>query len=420
MTAATRLDPQTHGWIAAPATRRVIDALEAVKPGGVRFVGGCVRNSVMGRAVDDVDLATQLAPDAVIGALDASGVKVAPTGLAHGTVTAVVEGRAFEITSLRADVETDGRRAVVAFTEDWDLDWRRRDFTMNALYAASDGTLFDPSGSGLDDAAAGYVRFIGDPETRIREDYLRILRFFRFFAWYGAPPADGDGVEACARLKDGMAKLSVERIGKELLKLLGAPDPRHAVSLMQERSVMTALSPDLIDGPRAARLVSLEQAGDAEIDAVRRLAALTGSMDRARNVGAHLKLSKALCDRLQAAWTAAPDGAPSAQASRAAAYRHGVTAFDDGLLLAWAGTDGGAPDPWRAARAAAASAPGQFPLSGTDALDAGAPKGPAVGAVLRAVEDWWVAAGFPDDPSALKARLRAIVQEQNRDRISNR
>lgn len=418
VTSATRLDPQMHGWIAAPATRRVFVALEAAKPGGVRFVGGCVRNSVMGRPVDDVDLATQLSPDAVMRALETAGVKVAPTGLAHGTVTAVAEGQAFEITSLRADIDTDGRRAVVAFTEDWDLDWRRRDFTMNALYAASDGTVFDPSGCGLDDARAGYVRFIGDPDTRIREDYLRILRFFRFFGWYGAPPADPKALESCTRLKDGVAGLSVERIAKELLKLLGAPDPRLAVRLMADHSVLAALSLDLVDVPRLARLVSLEKMGDASTDPVRRLAALAGSAEHAQRVGAHLKLSKAHGDRIQAAWAAAPDAAPSTQASRVAAYRHGRTAFDDGLLLAWAGADDQSPDVWRSARAAAMSAPARFPLSGADALDAGASKGPAVGAALRAVEDWWVAAGFPDSPSALNARLRAVVQEQSRDRSS--
>ena len=180
-------------WLNAPATRQVIDALEAERAGCARFVGGCVRNSIMGRPVDDIDIATQLSPDQTLAALNTANIRAIPTGIEHGTVTAVIDGEPFEITSLRRDVETDGRRAVVAFTEDWAEDAMRRDFRLNALYAAPDGEIFDPVGGGYEDALAGRVIFIGDADERLREDYLRILRFFRFNAWYGAG-MDADGV----------------------------------------------------------------------------------------------------------------------------------------------------------------------------------------------------------------------------------
>src|SRR3954462_397386 len=220
-----RLEPQA--WMASTATAAVLDALEA--PGGAdcaRFVGGCVRNALMGRAVDDIDVATTLEPPAATQALEAAGLKVVPTGVEHGTVTAISGDRPYEITTLRRDVSTDGRRAVVAFTTDWAEDARRRDFTLNALYARRDGTIFDPTEEGLADAKAGRIVFVGEPEQRLHEDYLRILRFFRFLAWYGRAGADAAGLAACAKLKDKVTTLAAERISKELLKLFGAEDPR--------------------------------------------------------------------------------------------------------------------------------------------------------------------------------------------------
>ncbi|MEL6416021.1 MAG: hypothetical protein AAFQ15_13865 [Pseudomonadota bacterium] len=195
----------------------------------MRFVGGCVRNTVMARPVDDLDLATQLKPDETLKALEAAGIRAVPTGIEHGTVTAIVDHQPFEITSLRRDVETDGRRAVVAFTEDWAEDAQRRDFRLNALYAAPNGEVFDPVGGGYDDALAGRVIFIGDADQRLREDYLRILRFFRFNAWYGAG-IDADGLAACERQRSGLAKIAKERTWKELKKLLSAEMPRGAVT----------------------------------------------------------------------------------------------------------------------------------------------------------------------------------------------
>ncbi|MDZ4373597.1 MAG: CCA tRNA nucleotidyltransferase, partial [Phenylobacterium sp.] len=222
----------------APKTAAVFDALEAEGgPDCARFVGGCVRNALVGRAVDDLDIATTLTPDRVQAALKAAGIRSVPTGLDHGTVTAISDRTPHEITTLRRDVSTDGRRATVAFTDDWALDAQRRDFTLNALYARRDGAIFDPTDRGVDDARAGRIVFVGDPEARLREDHLRNLRFFRFYAAFGKAPPDAAAVDACARLKDGVAGLAAERLSKETLKLLAADDPRAAMRLMAETGV---------------------------------------------------------------------------------------------------------------------------------------------------------------------------------------
>ncbi|MEO1643183.1 MAG: CCA tRNA nucleotidyltransferase, partial [Pseudomonadota bacterium] len=224
-------------WLKTPQTQVVIAALEAARPRCARFVGGCVRNAIMGREVDDIDIATQLEPEATLAALEAAGIRAIPTGVEHGTVTAIVDHVPFEITSLRRDVETDGRRAVVAFTEDWAEDAQRRDFRLNALYAAPDGEVFDPVGGGYEDALAGRVIFIGEADERLREDYLRILRFFRFNAWYGAG-IDEEGLAACARQRDGLQQIAKERIWKEFKKLLAAPEPVAAVEAMMASGVL--------------------------------------------------------------------------------------------------------------------------------------------------------------------------------------
>jgi poly(A) polymerase len=231
---------QRAEWM-SPEAEAVFDALEA--RGGAecaRYVGGCVRNAVMGEPVADVDIATTLTPEETVAALKAARIRAVPTGLEHGTVTAVRGGEPFEITTLRRDVETDGRRAVVAFTRDWSEDAERRDFTFNALYASRDGTLHDPTGRGLADAREGHVVFVGDPATRIREDYLRVLRFFRFYAWYGNGAPDPASLGACAALRAPVAQLAAERISKELLKLLAASDPRPAVTAETARRERSA------------------------------------------------------------------------------------------------------------------------------------------------------------------------------------
>jgi poly(A) polymerase len=398
-------------WMAAPATRAVIEALEAVGgEGSARFVGGCVRNAILDRPIDDIDIATQLEPPQVVEALKAAGLRFAPTGVEHGTITAIAAGRPFEVTTLRRDVATDGRRAVVAFTRDWGEDAQRRDFRLNALYLDAHGALYDPVGQGLGDARAGRIIFVGDPEQRIREDYLRILRFFRFQAWYGRQAADPAGLRACAALKAGLGQLSAERVSKELLKLLAADDPREALGLMQRTGVLAAVLPDAVGLERIDRLVGIERdvlkAGDAEL----RLAALWPA-DPAAAVreATRLRLSKAQRERL--ALTAAPLPAidadlPPPQARRLL-YRLGAAAYRDRLKLAWASQPGAPAEPWLALlREADVWTPPKFPLTGQDAAGAGLAPGPAMGKALREAEAWWIERDFQPGREALLERLK--------------
>ncbi|MDP3174473.1 MAG: CCA tRNA nucleotidyltransferase, partial [Phenylobacterium sp.] len=290
-------------WIADPRTIAVMDALEAAGGAGcARFVGGAVRNALLGAEVDDIDIATTLTPQAVSAALAAASLRAVPTGIDHGTVTAISGGRPFEITTLRRDVATDGRHAVVAFTDDWALDAGRRDFTMNALYADRAGAVLDPTGIGVADALAGRVAFVGDPQTRIREDYLRVMRFFRFHAWYGAGEPDRAALAACAALKGPVAALAAERVSKELLKLLAAEDPRAALAAMAETGVLAIAAPGLENLGRLSGLVEVEAQLMAEPDAGLRLAALLDDDPPASAAFAQrLRLSNALRDRLAAA-----------------------------------------------------------------------------------------------------------------------
>ena len=389
-------------WLEASATRAVMAALEAAGgPGCARFVGGCVRNSLLGQPVDDIDIATLLTPDRTMAALKAAGLRAVPTGVEHGTVTGVSERRPYEITTLRRDVETDGRRAVVTFTQDWADDAARRDFRLNALYADAEGQVFDPTGGGMDDAAAGRIVFVGQAETRIREDYLRILRFFRFYAWYGRGAPDAAGLAACAALKDGMAQLSAERVSKELLKLLAAPDPRPAVRAMDETGVLAQVL------PQVQPLTLFQALCDVTDDPVLRLSALLpAEAGAAAAAAARLRLSNADRDRLIAAVAegpvVAPDMAP-AQA-RAALYRLGRVAFEDRLARAEAagGGDGGA------LRALAADwTPPRPPVNGRDLARLGVPPGPETGRLLKAFEDGWIADDFPVDGH--EARLKALI-----------
>ncbi|MFQ5959208.1 MAG: CCA tRNA nucleotidyltransferase, partial [Alphaproteobacteria bacterium] len=238
---AGTIEPQR--WMTVRATRAVVDALRA-QGAEVRFVGGCVRDAVAGRKVTDVDIATPDPPETVIRLLEAAGIRVVPTGIKHGTVTAVVARRPFEITTLRRDVETYGRHAKVAFTDDWTADAARRDFTINALFCAPDGTLYDPFG-GLDDLRAGRVRFVGDAVQRIREDVLRLLRFFRFYAHYGRPPPDAEALAACRAMALALPSLSGERVCAELLRLLAADDPAAVLELMIEADVLEFVLPEV-------------------------------------------------------------------------------------------------------------------------------------------------------------------------------
>ncbi len=401
-------------WMAAPETRAVMRALQdAGGPDAARFVGGCVRNALIGRPIDDIDIATPLAPAAAMRALTDAGLKVVATGVEYGTVTAIAQGRPFEVTTLRRDVETDGRRAVVAFTSDWAEDAQRRDFRLNAVYMDETGRLYDPVGCGVADALAGRIVFVGDAQTRIREDYLRILRFFRFGAWYGRGEPDADGLAACAALKSGIERLSAERVSKELLKLLAADDPRRAVRLMADAGVLAVASPPADNLERLDALVRIErealEAGDAEL----RLAALWPSdPGLAAREADRLRLSRTQRERLAAAAGPGIDAGLSAAAARRCLYRLGAATFRDRLKLAWAAQPDplAEPAPWLALLAEADQwAAPRFPVTGQDAAAAGVNPGPAMGQALREVERWWVEQDFQPDRKALLDRLRSLI-----------
>jgi poly(A) polymerase len=409
-----RLTPQP--WMTAAETGAVLDALEAAGgPDCARFVGGCVRNSLIGQPVDDIDIATTLTPERVTAAVEAAGLRAVPTGVDHGTVTAIAKHRPYEITTLRRDVSTDGRRAVVAFTTDWMEDAKRRDFTLNALYADRDGAIFDPTGHGVADAKAGRIVFVGEPEQRLREDYLRILRFFRFHAWYGRGEPDAAAVAACAALKANIAGLAAERISKELLKLLAAEDPRPAVRLMAETGVLAEILPSAPDLARFEGLVAIEADQLFETDPVLRLAALLpNDQIAAAKLAERLRLSNDERDRIAAAVAPTPalKSWMSPREIRRAVYRDGLPVFRDRAKLAWAASPSTAVTPqWRGMIALAEGWPRpQFPLTGEDVLRAGAPQGPMVGQVLREVEDWWIDHDFIDDKLSAIEKLKAVVQ----------
>ena len=403
-------------WMRAAQTQAVMAALEAAGGAGcARFVGGCVRNAVMNRPADDIDIATTLLPDQVIAALKAAGLKAVPTGIDHGTVTAVSGGKPFEVTTLRRDVETDGRRALVAFTTDWAEDAQRRDFRLNALYCDAEGRLFDPTGEGLSDAKAGRIVFVGDADTRIREDALRILRFFRFQAWYGAGEPDAEALSACARLKALITSLSAERVSKELLKLLAADDPRPTVRLMAASGVLAVALPEGRELGRFERLVAIETEQLFQCDPALRLGALLPD-DSA--VGAacaeRLRLSNAQRERLSAMLGTTPviRSWMSPKEARRDVYTLGAGVFCDRVLLAWAASDRPATTTqWRALLPMAQSWPRPtFPLTGEEVMAAGVPRGPLVGAVMREVEAWWIDNDFISDKLSIVERLKAVAQ----------
>lgn len=389
-------------WLTADATRAVMAALAAA--GGAdcaRFVGGCVRNAVLGAPIDDVDIATVLTPEAVVKALKAAGLKSVPTGMEHGTVTAISGRQPFEITTLRRDVSTDGRRATVAFTDDWAEDAARRDFRLNALYADSDGVILDPTGAGYDDALAGRIVFVGEAEQRIEEDYLRILRFYRFFAWYGRGAPDAAAVAACAALAEGVERLSAERVSKELLKLLAAPDPRAAMRLMRQAGVLGRILP-APDG-----LGLFEAMVAVSDDPVLRLSALLpADGETVRAAAAGLRLSNAQKTRLIAAVEAPLDPDLSDAKARAVIWRDGRQAFEDRVARAWAA--GGDAGRMQALLALAADwTPPKLPVGGCDLARLGLKPGPETGRVLKAFEDGWIADDFPDHGH--EARLKALI-----------
>jgi poly(A) polymerase len=392
----------------SPETLTVFAALEEA-----RFVGGAVRNALLGAAVIDIDIAVPMPPEEARKRLEAADVKVVPTGIDHGTITAIKNDKVFEVTSLRQDVETDGRHAVVSYTTDWQADSARRDFTMNALYAAADGEIFDYHG-GIEDLLAGQVRFVGDPAARIREDYLRILRLFRFHAWYGKGEIDAPALRAAAAAKARLAGLSGERVAKEFLRLLECANPVPVLRMMAASGILPEILPGALHLARLEHLVLIEAENDSAPDAVLRLAALLpGDEDTARSVGERLKLSNAGRARLQDA-VAANDIAAQLSASQVhkLLYRIGKARFRDQMLLRWAATPKGAGAiQWRMLLSVAeAWERPKFPLDGHDVMAARLPEGLTVGKVLAALETWWVDQDFPQEESLLREKLKALIQ----------
>jgi poly(A) polymerase len=409
-----KIDPAQHGWMIAPETVAVMNAL-----GEARFVGGAVRNALLGVNVVDIDIAVPMPPNEALARLKAKGIKVVETGLDHGTVTAIAGSHAFEITSLRRDVETDGRHAKVAFTDDWADDAARRDFTINALYASAGGEIFDYA-TGVEDLIAGKVRFMGVAELRIAEDYLRVLRLFRFHAWYGKGELDPEGLRAAAQAKAKLQTLSAERVAKELLGLLEAGNPTPVLRVMAATGILSELLPGALQLPRLERLVEIDADNFFPRDALLRLAALLPDGEEAAHAAAdRLKLSNAERTRLvQALSTESIAEQLSAKAARRLLYRIGVARFRDKVLLRWASAHSGkgsGSGAWRMLLEIAENwQRPRFALSGRDVMQAGVPEGPDVGRILAQVEDWWVGGDFTADEGALRDRLRAVIDQDPR------
>lgn len=403
-------------WMTMPPVARVLAALGAPAL-DVRFVGGAVRNAVMNLPVGEIDLATPDVPARVVERLEQSGLKAVPTGLEHGTVMAVVDGRTFEITTLRRDTACDGRHADVAFTTDWHEDARRRDFTINAMSLRADGTLFDDH-NGLADARAGILRFVGAPSDRMREDYLRILRLFRFFAYYGRAPIDAATLEAVRANIGGLQRLSAERVQQELSKLLAAPNPIESVKLMETCGVLKAVLPEARTTAVLGHLVRLGAEHGARDWILRLAALLPAEEDAAHRAADRLKLSNAARDRLVSLLRAAPaldDRAAPLDLHRAL-YHHGGTLVRARLLLAWARqAEHTSSAPWRALLETAAQwTPRTLPIAGEDILALGVKPGPAVGRLLRAGEEWWIGAGFEPSRDDVLAHVADLAAQEIR------
>jgi len=395
------MKPSLRDWplLKDHGMRAVLDALDG-EGRSTRIVGGAVRDALIGRPVTDADLATIFPPAEVVARAEAAGMKTVPTGIEHGTVTVIADGRPFQVTTLRRDIKTDGRRAIVHFTTDWKADASRRDFTMNALYCDVAGAVLDPLG-GLADLGEHRVRFIGRAEDRIREDFLRILRFFRFFAWYGGGRPDSDGLKACARLKAGIATLSAERVWAELKRLLKAPDPSRALLWMRTTEVLAKTLPESWGIDAIHRLIAAEQAEGWSPNALLRLEAiLPPHRARIEALAERLRLSRAEAMRLLAWADAAepnPDWSPAHLAQ--VLYRSGSRGLQDRVRHALAreiaeGHLEAAAELRRMAAFAETWEKPVFPLSGKDLVAAGVEPGPAVGERLRALEERWIASGF--------------------------
>lgn len=407
---------QAQPWMETPWARAIVAALEA-KGARVRFVGGCVRDALLGRPAKDIDIATPDPPDRVIELLQAASLKAAPTGIKHGTVTAIAHGHPIEVTTLRHDVETHGRHATVEFTDDWVADAARRDFTMNAISADTGGRVFDPFG-GIADLAEGRVRFVRDAETRIIEDVLRLLRFFRFSAWYGRGPLDPEGLAACKKLAERLPTLSAERVRAEMLRLLEAPDPAPVLRVMMAEGILAPILPELRDLDRLAALIAAEPGSDA----ILRLAALIApGSEMGAVIAARLKLSKADAARLDAAVRPRIAAGPLVLSRDRREWRRalqsiGAQTLRDLARLALA--DEMLLGPVDESDSAAFAeflemardwTKQKLPIAGRDAVALGVEKGPRVGQLIDAVTRWWEAGDYRATREECLAKLKELV-----------
>ena len=388
-------------WMTDKASRALMAALK----GDARYVGGCVRDTLLKRPIGDIDIATPLFPEEMMRRLAAAKIKAVPTGINHGTITAVTETRPYEITTLRRDVETFGRQARVAFPADWREDSARRDFTMNALYLDGEGEVFDYH-DGVKDLRAGKVRFVGEPATRIREDVLRLLRFYRFHAWYGRGEADAAARAGCRASTPLLPTLSGERVQAELLKLLGAKDPLPSLTMMQEDGVFARILPKTRSLEVMARLIKLERRPGPGPDALRRLAALIESGGDA--LARKLKFSNADRERLDALGETVPLTSDATE-QRRLLHRMRRDLYTDRMLLTAAIADDTA-NVKKLLDAAAKWKPVTFPLRGADIAEAGVPEGPAIGKLLAEIEAWWEEGDFKATRKQCLAELQKRIE----------
>lgn len=406
-----KLSPMSHNWLTAPANRAIINALGA---DSVRYVGGCVRNALLERPVADTDMATVHTPERVVSLLKSAGIRTVPTGLSHGTVTAIIGKEPIEITTLRTDDVTDGRHAKVSYTQSWELDAHRRDFTINALYADTDGHVYDPTEQGLDDIKAARLRFVGKATARVTEDYLRILRYFRFLAWYGGDTTlDKEALTACREHREGLKGLSAERVWSELKKLLSAPNPGRALRIMLTHEVLETLMPEASNVEGLEAFIKLEQRESLKPDPLLRLMAMSARDGMAMMLlTTRMKMSNAEKARLRG-W--ADDGTTfepnmTERDMLAAIYTAGQRRAMDRCLIRAAGE----PDALLSARwmtlvnLASGWTPPEFPITGQDLIDAGITPGLAMGKRMSALKALWVKSGFTATKPKLLMALKLM------------
>jgi poly(A) polymerase len=402
----TKLDPEKHRWLQDAAPQKLWQVTSAAGA-ELRLVGGAVRNALLNAPVHELDFAINVPPETTEKILQQAKIKTVRTGFEHGTITAVIDGRGFEITSLRADIQTDGRHATVTYTDDWAVDAARRDFTFNALYADAHGKIFD-YGTGIDDLQTGTVRFIGDPSARIAEDYLRILRFFRFHAWYGKGAMDAAALKACADAATQLTTLSAERVWQEIKKILSARDPTAALMAMNVMNLWQQFLPEVKDMTRLARLVALQKQYSAEDILLRLFVLLPDDEKVILDLAARLRFSREEKEQLLNIQRRPSFDPQDSKQLRRLHYRHGGKILVRWLMLKAVDADVNInaalhqTNQWQ---------PPVFPITGDDVLAAGVAAGPVIGQMLRAVEDWWLAEDFKPDRAACLAKLRALVRQ---------